>query len=375
MCRSEISSAQSAIHEFRQRPRLLNNDGRELQKKRPLHCSQIFANWEDHERSFISQAGIPASRKSTHCSTNVTINLRRGFEMTRSHKYCSAFPRKRFSAFILILIFAVTDFCLAALPPNGVPQDAKIWSHWKSDHGTAWEQMNRLFLVLNDPPKQTEIKLPRLANVAKQIYLQSDSGKFLQINPERKTWIIKLDPASSAALEILVIELDAPPRVFDESVAAAPDDQQIVFLPAKFGTTHGENLRFEPQPHKNTIGYWSNVKDTADWRFSLQKSGDYEIDILQGCGKGHGGSQVEVHVESQSLMFEVQETGHFQNFVWRTIGTVSLKESDKEVLKLIPLKKAAGAVMDVRAVRLVPVGTKRSFDSELADPASLPNSP
>jgi hypothetical protein len=81
---------------------------------------------------------------------------------------------------------------------------------------------------------------------------------------------------------------------------------------------------------------------------------------------------VQLQIENQTLSFDVQETGHFQNFIWRTIGTVQLTKADTTQLAIVPQKKPGGAVMDVRAVRLVPAGAKRSFDSELADPNALP---
>jgi hypothetical protein len=79
------------------------------------------------------------------------------------------------------------------------------------------------------------------------------------------------------------------------------------------------------------------------------------VEILQGCGKGHGGSLVQVSVNQSILPFLVEETGHFQHFVPRIIGEVALKRPDHYELRIIPIRKAGGAVMDVRQVRLIPL--------------------
>jgi len=49
----------------------------------------------------------------------------------------------------------------------------------------------------------------------------------------------------------------------------------------------------------------------------------------------------------------VEDTGHFQNFVERAAGTIKIEKGESR-LELRALKKAKGAVMDVRQVKLVP---------------------
>ncbi len=54
--------------------------------------------------------------------------------------------------------------------------------------------------------------------------------------------------------------------------------------------------------------------------------------VLYGCGAGQGGSAMKLSLSSQpasgqgssagNISFKVNETGHFQNFQWTTIGDV-----------------------------------------------------
>jgi hypothetical protein len=204
----------------------------------------------------------------------------------------------------------------------------------------------------------------------------AEESATMQVHSEPAEWTIDVSQPPDNSASVIVAELDAPIELFHKTVVARPEtDSGLIWLPAKYAATRGRKLRFEPQPHKNTVGYWSDEHDTAEWTFQNTAAGEYEIDILQGCGKGHGGSRVTLHVADQSLDFVVEETGHFQNFIWRTLGTVTLKAGDgteTKGLRLTPQSKPGGAVMDVRAIRLCPKGRQRTFESELADPESLP---
>ena len=137
-----------------------------------------------------------------------------------------------------------------------------------------------------------------------------------------------------------------------------PIEQQpdgVVLLPAHEVTIHGSNVRYEPPAHKNTIGYWTRPTDWVSWDFSVSRPGRFAVEILQGCGKGSGGSEVEIAVGDQRLSFTVMDTGHFQNFVAREIGNVTFDQPGRYSLAVTPRKKPGVAVMDLRQVVLRPV--------------------
>ncbi len=135
------------------------------------------------------------------------------------------------------------------------------------------------------------------------------------------------------------------------SVTPATGD---IRLHAKDAHIHGNMLRYEPQPNKNVLGYWSNVKDWAGWDFEIKKAGVYEVEFQQGCGTGSGGADVAVQIDDHELKFTVQDTGNFQNMILRTIGTVKLA-TGKHSLAVKPRTKPGLAVMDLRRVVLRPV--------------------
>lgn len=70
---------------------------------------------------------------------------------------------------------------------------------------------------------------------------------------------------------------------------------------------------------------------------------------------GTGGSEVQVLVNGEKLRFIVEDTGGFQNFVPKKIGKVKFATPGKYSLEVRPQSKKAGAVMDIRQVKLIPV--------------------
>ena len=125
-----------------------------------------------------------------------------------------------------------------------------------------------------------------------------------------------------------------------------------ITLHARTARVTGTQLRYEPLPHKETLGYWVDAGDTASWQLTVKEAGSYRVEVLQGCGTGQGGSVVEVTVAGQTLKFTVQDTGGFQKFVPRDVGTIKIDEPGRYALTLTPRSKAKAAVMDVRQVVL-----------------------
>ena len=278
--------------------------------------------------------------------------------------------------FILLLTLVVAAHCgrnaMAADMPPGIPKEAVRFEVKSLENVKLFAAGNSLYTEVKTGTDDSSLRIPRLANVVQSIRWQSAPESKISLQPEPDYWIVRHGKPPVESGDVLIMNFDAPPAVFDGSTVVRADNDGLIFLPAKLAVTAGDNLRYEPQPHKNTVGYWSNVNATAEWKLSTSQKGSYEIDILQGCGTGHGGSKVDIQIGKESRTFVVEETGHFQNFIWRTVGTIELNADETITLKLAPNSKPGGAVMDVRAVRLNPPGAKRSFESELAAPDALP---
>ncbi|MBM3968244.1 MAG: DUF4976 domain-containing protein [Planctomycetes bacterium] len=134
-----------------------------------------------------------------------------------------------------------------------------------------------------------------------------------------------------------------------------------IIIPARTADVRGTMLRYEPMPHKNTIGFWVRVEDWARFEFTVTKPGRFELEGLIGCGNGSGGSEVRFEVapsgqdsEPQTLSYVVKETGGFQNFVPTMLGDVTIDKPGRYELRVKAIKKPNVAVMDLRQARLLP---------------------
>ena len=154
------------------------------------------------------------------------------------------------------------------------------------------------------------------------------------------------------------------PKVRALILRPAPEGEPIsqaldrsVLLHARDVILRSTKAQYETKPHKNTIGYWVNVSDQVSWDFTVALGGRFDVEIHQGCGKGHGGSRVALEVAGQKLEFTVEDTGHFQNFTPRNVGAIKLDKGEHRFW-IRPIKKAGGAIMDVRQIRLIPVNQR-----------------
>jgi hypothetical protein len=128
-----------------------------------------------------------------------------------------------------------------------------------------------------------------------------------------------------------------------------------VTLPARTATVHGIQLRYEPQPHKNTLGFWVREEDSASWDFTISKPGRFRVVALVGCGPGQGGSLAGFQVDDgPRLELTVPDTGGFQAFRPMELGQVEISAGGHHKFLVKPIRKAKAAVMDVREVRLIP---------------------
>jgi hypothetical protein len=127
-----------------------------------------------------------------------------------------------------------------------------------------------------------------------------------------------------------------------------------VLLHGRDATVHGTTLRYEPDPKKITLGFWVKQSDAATWQFEIKQPGTFALEVMQGCGKGAGGSDMQVQVAETSFEFVVEDTGHFQNFKPRQLGLVKIEKPGIYTAKVQPKKIAKNAAMDLQQMQLIP---------------------
>jgi acetyl esterase/lipase len=178
----------------------------------------------------------------------------------------------------------------------------------------------------------------------------------VECTPQIDRWDFKLKNGEAATDEPVVLTVELLGRPALESIAPIQiaNNAGTVELFAHLSTPVGKLLRYEPQPHKNTVGYWVNPEDHVHWQFYLDHPGEFQLRLFQGCGKGQGGSEINIRIDDQVVKHTAVDTGHFQNFQWFEPGAVTLA-AGLHTLTIVPEKIAKQAAMDVRKVELVPI--------------------
>jgi arylsulfatase A len=226
------------------------------------------------------------------------------------------------------------------------------------------------------PPARDEIcwHYPHYANQGSKPGGAIRAGDFKLIehyeDGRRELYNVKADPSESRNLvaekpliaDNLAKRLDAwrkdvGARMMTPNPDYVPNPQAkdgTITLHARTATVHGVQLRFEPLPHKNTLGFWTRADDWAEFEFTVGRGGTFAVEVLQGCGKGSGGAEVELAVGGRKLTFAVKDTGGFQNFEAREVGTLTIDKPGRHTLTVRARTKPGVAVMDLRQITLKP---------------------
>lgn len=238
-----------------------------------------------------------------------------------------------------------------------MPRQAKPWGQISGETVDAYILDKTVWLKLTAKARESkQATIPRLSAPMRLIQWVGDPEAAMKFRPEQEHWIFSWsdEPPAPAIIKVVFDRKPALPR---DVPAAQPAADNSIMLHAYQARTLGEKLRFEPQSYKNTVGYWTVATDYATWKLQVREAGTYSMAVLQGCGKGQGGSDAMISlrrdgvVEGQ-LSFRTIDTGHFQNFRWNHLGFVDIKSGAYE-LRLEALRIAEMALFDVRAIHLV----------------------
>ncbi|MBY0523285.1 MAG: sulfatase-like hydrolase/transferase [Gemmataceae bacterium] len=252
--------------------------------------------------------------------------------------------------------------------PGGAVRDGdwKLLEHYEDGRC-------ELFNLVQDPGETTDLSAKEPARVAElrgklEKWRRECAVQENTANPKfnGKPWrrlyadvdttrVPAADKASDTAVKLMAwrtLMNDVLPRKDPDQPPMVEAGAGAVLLHARDAKVHGTKLRYEPEPHKDTLGFWVQKDDWAEWEFDLPSAGTFEVELLQGCDKGSGGAEVDVTVAGQTLTLKIEETGHFQRFIPRVLGTVKVEKPGRCTLTVKARTKPGAAVMDLRRVML-----------------------
>lgn len=241
----------------------------------------------------------------------------------------------------------------------GLPEGAKAIEQFAKDGLSVYGYENTLWLLLDsDSIQRRKAMLPRMCASIRSFRWKNETDVKLKFVPEPEEWVFSWEEILGDRRAIIEVVFDSRPVLPSDCPAAAPAGDGSVMLHAYQAATFGEKLRFEPQWYKNTVGYWVIPTDYASWNLSINQPGSYSVAVLQGCGKGQGGSDgvLTLHQNNQKkaeLPFRTVDTGHFQNFRWNHLGLIEVSDAGEYKLRIAPVRIAKAALFDARAIHLV----------------------
>jgi putative heme-binding domain-containing protein len=124
-------------------------------------------------------------------------------------------------------------------------------------------------------------------------------------------------------------------------------------LSAQTCAIYGTSLVFE-KPYAN-LGYWSNVDDHAVWTVAVPKTGRYEVSLEYACQNGTAGNTLVLQAGDEKVTWKVVGTGSWDDYKQAQIGTLALSAGEGTISLRSAGPIRGGALLDLKAVRLVPV--------------------
>ncbi len=109
-------------------------------------------------------------------------------------------------------------------------------------------------------------------------------------------------------------------------------------------------------PDYDAIGWWTSEHDRAQWTIVLDRPGKYQVEWDYSVSPEAAGNRWLMEIGGNEVLSgAVDSTGNWETFKTATLGIVELPAADNHIV--VRSKGAVrGALMDLRAVRFVPVG-------------------
>jgi putative membrane-bound dehydrogenase-like protein len=114
---------------------------------------------------------------------------------------------------------------------------------------------------------------------------------------------------------------------------------------------YGRTLVLEPK-YAN-LGFWSSADDQAVWTVAAGHAGKYAVWLRWACDNGSAGNTLILQAGTERLQWKVQGTGSWDVYRRVRIGEITLAAGRQEIV-CRPGGKVAGALIDLKSIRLVP---------------------
>jgi len=219
--------------------------------------------------------------------------------------------------------------------------------------GRCTQKPGKLYLHVFDWPKG-ELPVPGLKNRVAKAYLLADPNRAsLSVSAGADAVSIKVPAeAPSKIASVVVLEIEGTPEVTAYLTRPAADGS--ITLAAAEATVHGDSAHYESGGGKDNIGFWTKQDDWVSWDFEATSAGKFEVEVTFACEDGSAGSQYTVAVGQSKVSGKVEGTGAWNKFATRKLGAIELARAGRQTLSVKADAMPHGAVMNLKAIKLIP---------------------
>jgi alpha-L-fucosidase len=223
--------------------------------------------------------------------------------------------------------------------------------------GRATRKGNTLYLMVFDWPSDDRLRVPVQGEVKSISLLGAPDALFALEDSSPTTGLALALPGEPVdkACSVLRLEFADEPRALPFAVVPAGDGT-LALLPHD-ATLTGPSLRVEQvgaiEDVRYNLGYWLDASAFAAWPVAIETAGSYRVLAELACKDDSAGSRMSLECGASRLEFEVPATGAWQQYRELELGALALPTGRSE-LALRALTKSGEAVVNVRALRLVP---------------------
>jgi len=223
--------------------------------------------------------------------------------------------------------------------------------------GRCTTKPGKLYLHVFDWPTNGKLTVPGLKNKITKAYLLDDSKAKLHVGQgDNSEPVISIPQTAPDAIDsVVVLEIEGKPEVEVTASSVQQMEDGKILLKAADATIHGDTAQYESGGGKDNIGFWTNSNDFVEWNFKVSRPGGFSVTIAFACEQGTGGSEYTVAVAGKDLSGKVRETGDWTTFVTDELGVVEIPNAGQYTLTVKPRTMPGYAVMNLKAITLVPV--------------------
>ena len=224
--------------------------------------------------------------------------------------------------------------------------------------GRATQKPGTLYLMVFDWPANGVVRVP-IRNEVKSVDVLGSSATFGLVKDAVGGGTVLLLREQPVDASCTVVRVRYQGALDPLPFAVYPSaDGAMVLLPHD-ATLSGPSLKVEQVgvigDVKYNLGYWLDPAEFASWPIAGHRAGKYRVVAELACKSESAGSRATLSCGSSNVAFTVEGTGGWQDYRAATLGTIDIP-ADGSTIHLRASTKAGEAVMNVRSIRLEPIG-------------------